>query len=211
MWWSWDLTRDHPTPEFAADGSVWRPGWCCRGRGPSTGMTILQRLSKLAEPEEEINAEGYVILLKEIYRCAPELCPTINGWGNKINRPSTLQVSFAAKMRTHSDIPESHCPVQGQQVTQAKYPSPQPQLGHYWVHTAQSDVFITSSPSKESCASVRSCLLAYAWLWGTLSNLALSAYHLGHLLGVFFLKSTHFFFFPKTNLFYINTDEHSIC
>lgn len=94
-------------------------------------MTILQRLSKLAEPEEEINAEGYVILLKEIYRCAPELCPTTNGWGSKINKPSTLQVSFAAKMGTHSNIPEAHCPVQGKQVTQAKYPSPQPQLGRY--------------------------------------------------------------------------------
>lgn len=77
-------------------------------------MMLLQRLSKLAKAEEEINAEGYVILLKEIYHCAPELCPTINGWGSKINRPSTLQVSFAAKMGTHSNIPEAHCPSAGQ-------------------------------------------------------------------------------------------------
>ena len=49
-------------------------------------MMILQRLSKLAKAEEEINAEGYIILLKEIYHCAPELCPMINDHGSKINR-----------------------------------------------------------------------------------------------------------------------------
>lgn len=77
-------------------------------------MIVLQRLSKLAKAEEEINAEGYVILLKEIYHCAPELCPTINSRGSKINRSSTQQVGFAAKMGTHSNIPEAHCPSTGQ-------------------------------------------------------------------------------------------------
>lgn len=53
-------------------------------------VMVLQRLSKLAKVKEEINAEGYyIILLKEIYHCAPELCPIINGPGSKINRPST--------------------------------------------------------------------------------------------------------------------------
>lgn len=52
-------------------------------------MMLLQRLSKLAKAKEEINAEGYIILLKEIYHRAPDLCPTINGSGSEINRPST--------------------------------------------------------------------------------------------------------------------------
>lgn len=77
------------TPESVVDCCTWRPGWGCKGKGSSTDMVILQRLSKLAKAGEEINAKGYVILLKEIYRCAPELCPKINGHGSKINRPST--------------------------------------------------------------------------------------------------------------------------
>lgn len=32
---------------------------------------------------------AYIILLKEIYRRAPDLCPMINGHGSKINRLST--------------------------------------------------------------------------------------------------------------------------
>ena len=77
-------------------------------------VMVLQRLSKLAKVKEEINAEGYyIILLKEIYQCAPELCPIINGPGSKINRPSTQQVSFAAKMGTHPNIPEVQCPSAG--------------------------------------------------------------------------------------------------
>lgn len=77
---------------------------------PINGHNSITRLSKLAKAEEEINAEGYIILLKEIYRCAPELCTTINSHGSKINRSGTQQVGFAAKMGTHSNIPEAHCP-----------------------------------------------------------------------------------------------------
>lgn len=45
----------------------------CEGRGPYTDIMVLQQLSTLAKAKEEINAEAYIILLKEIYRCAPEL------------------------------------------------------------------------------------------------------------------------------------------
>lgn len=72
------------------DHSAWRPDWGCREGDPDMDVMVLQRLSKLAKVKEEINAEGYyIILLKEIYHCAPELCPIINGPGSKINRPST--------------------------------------------------------------------------------------------------------------------------
>ena len=83
------MNPGHPTPESAVDHSAWSPGGGCKGRGPYMDMMLLQRLSKLAKAKEEINAEGYIILLKEIYHCAPDLCPTINGSGSEINRPST--------------------------------------------------------------------------------------------------------------------------
>lgn len=84
------MNLGHPASESAVGHSTWRPGWGCKLRkGSYADIIILQRVSKVAKAEEEVNAEGYINLLKEIYRCAPELCPTINGHSSKINRPGT--------------------------------------------------------------------------------------------------------------------------
>lgn len=147
-------------------------------------MTVSQRLSKLGR--KQTLAGAYVILLTEIYRCAPELCPTTNAQGSEINRSSEQQVSFAAETGTHSNIPEAHCPRAGTRGTRyASKGSP-----------------LSPALHLESRAGVRSCFLALqeqqlclnlalrsncpsGHTHKPVTNLALSSYHLGHLPGIF--------------------------
>ena len=124
-------------------------------------MMVSHRLSKPAKVKEEINAEGLHHPPKRDLSPGPELCPMINGHGSKINRPSTQQVGVAAKMGTRPNIPEAQGPSAGpvsdtlntQNITQPQLPP--------WLetHTLLSNVFTTSSSSKESHSWVRSCFL----------------------------------------------------